>query len=69
MKRITANDFRDYRRDRFIDAQTSAEVTLAPTSMLTNEMGVSSEHPETVSNDIQSKVVFDIMTSFFSLSL
>ena len=60
MKRITANDFRDYRRDRFIDAQTSAEATLAPTSMLTNEIGVSSEHPETVSNDIQSKVVFDI---------
>ena len=60
MKRITANDFRDYRRDRFIDAQTNAEATLAPTSMLTNEMGVSSEHPEAVSNDIQSKVVFDI---------
>ena len=40
MKRITTTDFRDYLRDRFIDAQTTPAARLAPTYMLTNEMGV-----------------------------
>ena len=42
-RRIVECDFRDYRRDRFVDAQTSTSARLAPTLLLTNEMGVSRE--------------------------
>jgi hypothetical protein len=38
--RIVQHDFRDYRRDRFVDAQTGASARLSPTLLLTNEMGV-----------------------------
>ena len=41
--RIVERDFRHYRRDRFIDAQTSTSARLFPTLLLTNEMGVSAE--------------------------
>ena len=60
MKRITASDFRSYTRDRFIDAQSGRQATLAPTLHLTHEMGVEGDIREELSKDEQSKVVFDI---------
>ena len=63
MKRIVINDFRSYTRDRFIDAQTSTETTLAPTLHLTHEMGVEGDICEALSKDECSKVVFNIASA------
>ncbi|MCE2449904.1 MAG: hypothetical protein J4F35_16490 [Candidatus Latescibacteria bacterium] len=60
MKKITTADFRDYRRDRFIDAQTTPAARLAPTYMLTNEMGVDGDICEELSPALCAKVEFDI---------
>ena len=60
MKRITTTDFRDYRRDRFIDAQTTPAARLAPTYMLTNEMGVDGDICEELTPALCAKVEFDI---------
>ena len=60
MKRITTTDFRDYRRDRFIDAQTTPAARLAPTYMLTNEMGVDGDICEELTPASCAKVEFDI---------
>ncbi len=56
--RIVQSDFRDYRRDRFVDARTSAR--LAPTLMLTNEQGVSGELGDELGRDDRARVEFDI---------
>ena len=58
--RIVRSDFRDYRRDRFVDAQTSASARLAPTLMLTNEQGVSCELGDELGGDDRARVEFDI---------
>ena len=60
MKKITTADFRDYRRDRFIDAQTTPAVRLAPTYMITNEMGVDGDICEELTPALCAKVEFDI---------
>jgi hypothetical protein len=57
---IIQRDFRDYRRDRFVDAQTSSSARLAPTLLLTNEMGVSAEIREELGADDWARVEFDI---------
>ena len=56
MKRITTTDFRNYRRDRFIDAQTAPAARLAPSYMLTNEMGVDGDICEELSPALCAKV-------------
>ena len=58
--RIVRSDFRDYRRDRFVDARTSAGARLAPTLMLTNEQGVSGELGDELGRDDRARVEFDI---------
>jgi len=58
VKRISLADFRDFTRDRFIDARSPAGVRLAPTLLLTNEMGVSSEIRERLTDQCWAKVVF-----------
>ncbi len=58
--RIVQRDFRDYRRDRFVDAQTSARARLAPTLLLTNEMGVSGDVREELGADDWARVEFDV---------
>ena len=60
MKKITTTDFRDYRRDRFIDAQTTRAARLAPTYMITNEMGVDGDICEELTPALCAKVEFDI---------
>ncbi len=60
MKRITIADFRDYARDRFIDAQTGPEASLAPTVLLTNGMGVTNRVCEELTADRWCRVVFDL---------
>ena len=44
--RILQDDFRDFRRDRFIDAQSGRSARLAPTLLLSNKKGVSAQHSE-----------------------
>jgi len=58
--RIVCHDFRDYRRDRFIDAQTSARAKLAPTQMLTLSMGANSDIPDLLGPNDWARVEFDI---------
>ena len=58
--RIVESDFRDYRSDNFVDAQTSSSARLAPTLLLTNEMGVSAEIREELGAHDQARVVFDV---------
>jgi hypothetical protein len=58
--RIIVRDFRDYRRDHFVDAQTSTSARLAPTLLLTNEMGVSANIPQTLGADDRARVEFDV---------
>jgi len=60
VKRIIAADFRDYRRDRFVDAQTSAQAKLTPTVLLTNEMGVDNGFREELTADCWSRAVFEL---------
>jgi hypothetical protein len=60
IKRIVQDDFRDFRRNRFIDAQSSKKVTLAPSLLLTNESGVSGDVPEHLSADDWARVEFDV---------
>ena len=59
-RRIVQRDFRDYRRDRFVDAQTSAIARLARTLMLTNELGVNGDIPDELVPDDWARVEFDI---------
>ena len=59
-RRIIERDFRDYRRDHFVDAQTSTSARLAPSLLLTNEMGVSAEIPEQLGADGRARVEFDV---------
>ena len=61
--RIVERDFRDYRRDHFVDAQTSTSARLAPTLLLTNEMGVSAEIMETLGGDDWARVEIDVPSS------
>ena len=58
--RIIERDFRDYRRDHFVDAQTSTSAKLAPTLLLTNEMGVNAEIREELGADDRARVEFDV---------
>ena len=59
-KRIVQDDFRDFRRDRFVDAQSSSNARLAPTLLLTNESGVNGDISEQLSPDDWARVQFDI---------
>ena len=59
-KRIIQNDFRNFRRNRFIDAQSSKKVTLAPTLLITNESGVNGDISEALSPTDWARVEFDI---------
>ena len=59
-KRIAQRDFRDYRRSHFVDAQTSASARLAPTLMLTNELGFNGDIPDALGADDWARVEFDI---------
>ena len=61
--KIIHRDFRDFRRDRFVDAQTSTSAKLAPTLMLTNERGVSSEHEDQLGCDNWARIEFDIASN------
>ncbi len=58
--RITQRDFRHYRRDRFVDAQTRTSARLSPTLLLTNEMGVSAEIGDELGADDRARVEFDV---------
>jgi len=58
--RIVQHDFRDYRRDRFVDAQTGASARLSPTLLLTNEMGVSGDLLEQLGANDWARVEFDV---------
>ena len=49
MKKIICSDFRDYTRDRFIDAQTRKSARLAPTYLIARESGVEGDMRETLS--------------------
>jgi len=60
MKRIVINDFRGYARDRFVDAQTSTNAKLAPTHLLTREMGAEGDLREELTPAHWSKVEFHI---------
>jgi len=63
-RRIVQRDFRDYRRDRFVDAQTSASARLAPTLMLTNEQGVSVELSDELGGEGNcARVEFDLFSA------
>ena len=59
-KRIAQRDFRDYQRSRFVDAQTSATARLAPTLMLTNELGVNGDIPDRLGPNDWARVEFDV---------
>ena len=58
--RIVQRDFRHYRRDRFVDTQTSTSARLSPTLLLTNEMGVSAEIGDELGADDRARVEFDV---------
>ncbi|NKB69715.1 MAG: hypothetical protein GKR89_21810 [Candidatus Latescibacteria bacterium] len=60
MTRFVIDDFRSYSRDRFIDAQTTKQARLSPTLHLTNETGVEGDIAEELTEQIWSKVIFDI---------
>ena len=60
MKSIAVKDFRDYPRDRFVDAQTAASARLAPTHLLTHEMGVNGDLREQLTPTTWARVRFDI---------
>lgn len=59
---IVERDFRNYRRDRFVDAQTNTNARLTPSLLLTNEMGVSvlMKDMETLGGDDWGRVEFDV---------
>lgn len=60
MIRIAIDDFRDFRRQRHIDAQSKKQARLAPTLLLTNETGVDGTVPEKLDEALFSKVEFDV---------
>jgi len=60
MKSIAVKDFRDYPRDRFVDAQTSPAARLAPTYLLTHEMGVEGDLREQLTPTTWARVQFAI---------
>ena len=57
---VTATDFRDFTRDRGIDARRRNPVRMAPTLLLTNEMGVDGDIPESLTPSNWSMVIFDV---------
>ena len=60
MTRIAIDDFRDFRRQHHVDAQSKKQARLAPTLLLTNEAGVDGTVPERLDADLFSKVEFDV---------
>ena len=60
MKKIICSDFRDYARDRFIDAQTRKSARLAPTYLIARESGVEGDMRETLSAAEWSRISFHI---------
>ena len=60
VKRIAIADFRDYRRDRFIDAHTGPAARLAPMELLTNEMGADAGYCDELTADCWSRIVFEV---------
>lgn len=60
MERIVFSDFHDFIRDRHVDAQTSSNVKLAPTLLLTREMGVNGDTAETLSATSWARIDFDL---------
>ena len=59
-RRIVHEDFRDFRRDRFVDAQSNAKARLSPSLLLTNEAGVNGDIPDQLSPDDWARVEFDV---------
>ena len=58
---ITMNQFNACTKDRFIDVQSVlGEVRLAPSFLITNEMGVNGKIPEELSATHWAKVIFDV---------
>ena len=60
MKPIIFEDFQTCQRDRFVDAAEGRGARLAPSFLLTHEMGVDGDRPEQLSPTEWSKVVFEI---------
>lgn len=58
--RIVAKDFRDYPRDRFVDAQSNAAARLAPTFLLTHEMGAEGDLREELTATEWARVEFHL---------
>ncbi|MFA6108092.1 MAG: hypothetical protein WDA75_04905 [Candidatus Latescibacterota bacterium] len=58
--RIAATDFRDYPRDRFVDAQSGVAVRLAPTFLLTHEMGAEGDLREELTATEWARVEFHL---------
>jgi len=60
VRTIPGGDFGDVARDRFVDVQSSVEARLAPTLLLTNEMGVTGRIRSSLSGTRWSRVEFHI---------
>ena len=60
VKNIPGKGFGDVARDRFIDAQRGTEARLAPTLLLTNEMGVTSRIREILTGTRWARITFHI---------
>jgi hypothetical protein len=63
MERVTYRDFREFAADRHVDAQSSTRVRLAPSLLLTHEMGTNGDVSEYLTADIQARVEFDIASA------
>jgi transglutaminase-like putative cysteine protease len=61
--RIEIANFDNCARDRFVDAQTSTGIKLAPTLLLTNENGVRGNISETLSSTHHARVTFDLSSA------
>jgi hypothetical protein len=63
MKKIVISDFRDYLRDRFVDAQTRKSARLAPTYLIARESGVEGDLREMLSAAEWSRISFHIASA------
>ncbi len=60
MDTIVFDDFTTFVRDRHVDAQSSPHARLAPTLLLTREMGVNGDIPEALSDTSWARITFDL---------
>jgi len=58
--KFTVSDFSRCTRDRFVEVRPGDGARLAPSMLLTNEMGVDNGFPETLSRECWSRVVFNL---------